>query len=476
MPQLQDLMSELLKQHTDATNEGDTDKLSAILANYNDLLNQFHDQPQILFSIATIFLQQGWNGLAINLFTHILNSMPSDGHQPQIWNNLGSAYKGEHIDNKARECWDKALSMVDEKEDPVLCAEYHSNLACLSINNGDPEAGYDHIVKSTALMPDNLKSWWNRALLELELGNYEEGFINYDFGIQTADRSNRWRELPYYNGQDLRGKRIIVYGEQGLGDEIMFASALPELVSAVTFKGNVVYECHDRLESVMRRTFPTLDIHPTRKTPESETTIDPKGFDYRIGIGSLFRWFGVKKRAPYLKPKPELVDHYKHRLNDLGEKTKVGIGYEAGHKKTHGHVRSFKLSFLEPILALEGCDFISLQYTEGAQAKFSNHFMRTGKKVHHWESTLSRSSEIGFDMDHTIALISALDVCVLPNTTAVHICGAVGTKCYTLTPRACAWRYRNGGDHMVMYEDHVTLSREGDGWDKALSEVVKCLR
>ena len=477
MPLLQDLMSDLLKQHSDATDERDDDKLNQVLEGYNDLLNQFHEEPTLIFSIGTIFLQRGWHGLAINILSHLINQMPESDHAPQLWNNLGAAYKGEHIDDKARECWEKALSLVDEEKDPALAGEYHSNLATLSINNGDPEVGYVHIQKACELQPENNKSWWNRSLIELELGDYEEGFVSYDYGIATHDRQNRWQQIPYYNGQDLRGKRILVYGEQGLGDEIMFASALPELINAVTFQGNVVYECHDRIESLMKRTFPSVDIHPTRKDPEESTNINPEGFDYRMGIGSLFRWFGVKKRKPYLVPDPELLDLYQEKLSKIGNGLKVGIGYAGGHKKTHGHTRSFKMTTLGPILSVDDCDFVSLQYTEEATAKFSNHFMNTGHKVHHWPETLFRSSDIGFNFDHTVALIACLDVCVLPNTTSVHVCGAVGTDCISLTPSSCAWRYRNGGGHMTMYEDHVFLPRqESDGsWDSPVSSAVALL-
>ena len=464
-------MGDLLTQHSAATDERDDEKLIHVLDGYNDLLNQFHSDPTLLFSIATIFLQRGWHGLSINLFIHLLDRLEEADHAPQLWNNLGTAYKGEHIDDKARECWEKALSMVDPESG--LAAEYHSNLATLEINNGTPEAGYVHIKESTRIQPENTKSWWNRSLLELELCDYEQGFANYEYGIQTGDRMNRWKQIPYYEGQILQGKRVLVYGEQGVGDEIMFASALGELVDAVTFQGNVVYECHDRLESLMKRTFPEVDVYPTRKEKEDKTIINPESFDYRLGIGSLFRWFGVKKRKPYLIPDPELLDLYQEKLRKLGDGLKVGIGYAGGHKKTHAHTRSFKLSTLGPILDVDDCTFVSLQYTDEATAKFSNHFLQTGRKVHHWPDAIYRSSDTGFNFDHTVALIAALDVCILPNTTAVHVCGAVGTDCISLTPDACAWRYRGEEEHMIMYEDHVLLARQHDGkWDMPIGDTT----
>jgi len=103
-----------------------------------------------------------------------------------------------------------------------------------------------------------------------------------------------------------------------------------------------------------------------------------------------------------------------------------------------------------------GGTFVSLQYTEDASGKVQRYREQTGRVVHHWpdvvESGEKENRNKGFDYDHTVALIEALDLCILPNTAAVHVCGALGKECWTITPSAPAWRYQLTGDQMPMYE------------------------
>ena len=99
--------------------------------------------------------------------------------------------------------------------------------------------------------------------------------------------------------------------------------------------------------------------------------------------------------------------------------------------------------------------FISLQYTNGATEKVERYKKDTGHVIHHWADVVETGSEkeyTGYNYDHTVALVAALDLVIVPNTTAVHLCGALGKECWTFTPDACAWRYQFDGDEMPMYE------------------------
>lgn len=482
MPTIEEVMPDLMRRHEEATRTGDAKLLTEVENEYNSLLNQHPDEPLLLFPVLTVALQKGYHGLAVNGYRWMLHNWPETKKMPQTWNNLGTSYKGEHMDDKARECWEEAIALVDpdKEEERGLYAEYCSNLSTLYINTGNPAGGLQYAKDAVELQPENLKNWWNLSLIELELGRWEDGWKHYDKGVQSGDRYNRWPDVPYYNGEDLTGKRVLLYGEQGIGDEIMFAGALRQLCHAAD---KVFFECHDRLENLFRsstRDVENLEISGTRKMKQADyRDIVVDGFkpDYTIGIGSLFRWFGIKSRAPYLKPNPELVEMYRERLNELGPGLKVGVGYAGGHKKTHSHERSFKLGDLGPILDIPGCEFVSLQYTPEATGKFDRHFMQTGRKVHHWPDVLYRGEDPGEDYEHTAALIKALDIIVVPNTTAVHCAGAIGTPCITLTPRACAWRYRNNRySEMVMYGPHVSQVFETvEGWDGAFKAVATAI-
>ena len=123
--------------------------------------------------------------------------------------------------------------------------------------------------------------------------------------------------------------------------------------------------------------------------------------------------------------------------------------------------------------------FISLQYTEDAARKCEQFEKDTGIKIHHWPKTVeagpNESRYPGYDYSHTLALIQALDLCILPNTTAVHACGAIGHNCWTMTPQKCAWRYQLQGDEMPMYGHWVRQYRQADavGWEKTVETISK---
>ncbi len=460
--------------HLEASRTGNQETLVECLNRYNFLLNSAPEDPHIIFLTGTVNMQLGNNGAAIAMIEHARSLV--EAPQAEFLNNLGSAWKAEHDNEKAEYFWKEAMKINEH-------GDYYNNLSTLHINEGSPDLGLAYADKAVEMSPENDKAHWNRSLLLLEVGRMQEGFEEYDYGLKTLDRPNRFynddpEAIPYYNGEDLKGKTIVVYGEQGLGDEIMFASAITDVIAT---GANVIYDCHDRLESVMRRSFPNIVIYPTRK----KNTVDwPKDhvIDYRIGVGSLFLWFGTHPRKPYLKADPKLVRRYRTRLKKF-PKPWVGFGYAGGAKKTHAHKRSSQLTPLMPILE-QKATFISLQYTFDAEDKFKRHADNTGIKVTHWAEAIEshigededkRRAE-GFNYDHTIALIKALDLVVVPNTTAVHVCGAVGTEVWTMTPDACAWRYLNSGDHMTFYEDHVHLYREKGDNKKMIKRLAKDLK
>lgn len=447
--------------HVELTKRNDMSRIWEVFDLYAQCLNQAPDEPAILFSMGAAAKQMGWNGLAITLCKRSLEFKEI----PEVWNNLGAAYKAEFMHDQAREAWQKAIELNPR------CSDYYMNMSTLFINEGIPDGGIEYANKAVELAPVNMKAHWNRSLLLLEMGLWREGFAAYDAGLHTRDRTERYfdsnRALPTWKGETLTpDDEIVVYGEQGMGDEIMFASALPDLIAT---GAKVIYECHPRLYGVMRRSFPGLHaIYPTRKARSVEWPAE-HDLTYKVAIGSLFRWFrsdGEFPQQTYLKPDPELVNEYRQWLVAAGPGPRVGIGWAGGTKHTHGMARSIKVSHLKPVLTQPGT-FISLQYTPEADDKLVRFERDTGIKVHHWPEVVRES-----DYDHTLALLAALDVVITINTTAVHACGAIGTPCWTLTPNRCAWRYAQGDGSMVMYGDHVRQYRERASMIDAINKVA----
>lgn len=457
---LAELFADAQRKHLEATNARNQGAIREVFEEYNVCLNMAPEEPAIQFALGSCCHQLGFNGLAIALFKRALEHQPD---RPEIWNNLGSTYKAEYKHEEAEKHWKRALELRPNNSDYLL------NLSTLYINEGRPQDGLAIAEKAVEIDPSNEKAHWNRSLLYLELGRWREGFIGYDAGLISLDRQYRIFDagdnIPTWQGEKLnQNYTIVVYGEQGLGDEIMFASCIPDLIAT---GAKVIYECHPRLYAVMKRSFPKLHaLYPTRKARTIDWT-DKHKIDYKVAIGSLFRWFrseGQFPRKPYLIPNPDLVSGYKKMLN--GKDPFIGFGWAGGSKKTHGSARSLQLTPMLPVLSQEAT-FVSLQYTPEADEKIARFERDHGIKIHHWPNIVRHE-----DYDHTIALIAALDLVIAINTTAVHVCGAIGKHCWTMTPDRCAWRYSQGGDHMVMYGDWVTQFRENGDMKQAIGKAA----
>lgn len=464
---LEDVFRDINRRHGEASAVNDLKKIQEISMEYENLLNQAPGASVILFGLGTCKLQLGLNGSAISYFEQALKELPNS---PEIWNNLGSAWKAENQDEKARECFHKAYELKPH-------ADYLNNIATLYVNQGCPSNGMKYCEEALQLDPEHPRIHWNYSLLLLEQGMWKKGFEHYDYGLHSNDRPLRYyhgdmNKVPIWNGE--RGK-VVVYGEQGMGDEIMFASCLPDLIKEAD---EVVFDCHSRMIGLFQRSFPGLRCHPTRKINEITWPNDEDPpLDYKIAIGSLFgryRSDGKFPRKAYLKADPVRTEQYRQRLEALGPGPYVGIAWKAGGKKTAGHIRSFKLNQFVPILE-KGGTFVSLQYLDEG-GKCERFFNETGYRIHHWpevvESLDNGERGTGYDYDETAALVAALDLCIVPNTTIVHLCGALGKECWTLTPNAAAWRYQLRGRHMPFYGDWVRQYRERNSWDTAFLRVA----
>lgn len=462
---LKDLFEDLNKRHLEASRSNDLKTIEKLSLEYEALLNMAPGAGVILFGLGTCKLQLGMNGSAINLFEQALKSLPN---APQIWNNLGSAWKAENIDDKARDCFEKALSISE-------CPDYYNNLATLHVNRGEPWKGIEYCEKGFKLDSTQPRLHWNYSLLLLEQGKWEEGFAHYDYGLLSNDRPMRFyhgdpEKCPVWQGES---GSVVVYGEQGMGDEIMFASCLPDLIREAD---RVIYDCHPRMIGLFERSF-GVKCYPTRKSNELRWPLDDPP-DYKMPIGSLFgryRSHGNFPKKPYLRPDEERTIKYRRRLEALGPSPYIGISWKAGGKKTNAHERSFKLSQFLPIFK-KGGTFVSLQYID-EDGKCERFFNETGIKIHHWPDVVESIDDEskkhpGYDYDETVSLVNALDLCIVPNTTIVHLCGAIGKKCWTLTPKACAWRYQLKGEEMPMYGPWVKQYRQTSTWEEVFQRIA----
>ena len=323
-----------------------------------------------------------------------------------------------------------------------------------------------------ALDPGHVGARFHRAIALLTLGRFAEGWPDYELRLLSEDRPRRAFPLPRWQGESLAGKTILVYAEQGIGDEILFASCLPEVVAAAK---HCVVDCAPKLAAVFQRSFPNATVRAGYQGDPVDWA-SPLGIDLQVPAGSLPLYLrrdgsSFPAHAGYLRADPLKVARWRDRLRALGPGRAVGISWRGGTPRTRTERRSLPLAELQPLLRETGFHFVSVQYGPDAAAEASQFASQSGIRLHHWQEAID-------DYDETAALATALDGIVSVCTSIVHLAGALGRPVWVATPRVPEWRYGARGERMPWYPS-VRLVRQaerGGAWQPVVDAIRQDLR
>jgi tetratricopeptide (TPR) repeat protein len=328
----------------------------------------------------------------------------------------------------------------------------------------DALAAYD---AARAVDAGHVGARFHRAITLLTLGRFAEGWPDYELRLRSEDRPQRVFPFPRWQGESLAGKSLLVYAEQGIGDEILFASCLPEVAAAAR---HCTIDCAPKLAALFQRSFPAATV----RVGSQGDPVDwarPLGIDFQVAAGSLplhLRRDGAAfpAHAGYLRADPLKVGRWRERLRAFGPGRTVGVAWRGGTLRTRSERRSLPLDELLPLLREPGCRFVSVQYGADAAAELDRFAARSGIRVHHWQEAID-------DYDETAALVTALDGVVSVCTAIVHLSGALGRPVWVATPRVPEWRYGWRGDRMPWYPS-VRLVRQaehGGGWQPVVEAI-----
>jgi tetratricopeptide (TPR) repeat protein len=316
---------------------------------------------------------------------------------------------------------------------------------------------YDHVLKYE---PKSFHARLNRAHYRLASEMFQEGWADYRYRFHASSVALRALPFPDWRGEALEGKRLLIFAEQGLGDEIMFASCFPEIIARAA---HCFIECEKRLEPIFRRSFPGATILPAvgKHEPPWLRTIGP--IDYQVAAGDLpsylrNAWADFPRHAGYLKADPARVAHWRARLDALGPGLKVGISWRGGTPATRSSARTIPLPAWLPLLQTAGCRFVSLQYGKAAEelAAFGS---QAPLPIAHWPDAID-------DYDETAALVCALDLVISVCTAIIHLTGALGRPVWVMVPAVPEWRYLRKGEALPWYPS-ARLFRQAELWQWA---------
>ena len=349
--------------------------------------------------------------------------------------------------------------------------EAHTTLGALLQKTGDFELARSSFQKALAIDPDYREAKSGLGELQLLLGDFETGWAGYEARMSGWDSPKRHFPYPEWGGESLEGKTILVYAEQGLGDIIMFASCLPDLIHRAQL---CVIDCYPRLDKLIQRSFPSVTVHSGGRNDSQDWLRSLPKVDCYAAIGSLPRFFRQTRNAfpihqGYLIPDASLVTEWEQKLSSLGSGLRVGIAWQGGLVRTGKYLRSLPLSDLTQLLHAPDVNWVSLQYTK-SHTEIENFKSETGITLHHWQDAVD-------DLDQTAALISCLDLVISVCGTLVHLTGALGKPVWIMVPASPGWRYLAEGEALPWYPTARMFRQKSKGeWGEVLSNIQRALR
>jgi tetratricopeptide (TPR) repeat protein len=379
-------------------------------------------------------------------------------------NNLGVIFQGVNELKEAVACYNRALAIQPDY------AEAHNNYGNTLKELGRLDEAVTRYRQALAIKPDHAEAHVNLSYALQLQGNLKEGWEEYEWRSKTKTIGTRLLPIEMWSGSPLQGKSILVYAEQGVGDEITFASCIPDLVEQSPT--NLYLECSPRLEALFARSFPGVHVSGTKKDTELSWMGEIGQPNYALPIGSLPKFFRnsvaeFPERQAYLTANPDLVEKWTKRLAGLNEGPRIGISWKGGSNPSIARKASIHLPEWLPLFS-SNASFINLQYGD-----VSEEIAALGDVlIHDWPDNDPLK-----DLDNQAALISCLDLVITIDNATVHMAGALGAKTWALVEQLPDWRWPEAfGDCPPLYRS-VRLFRQKRlfEWGAVMYRVAQAL-
>lgn len=383
------------------------------------------------------------------------------------WENLGVALQDMGVYDDAKAAYRQALSL-----EPCSVVA-HKNLIAVLRAQGQPDDALRQCADALDCEPASALFACQKGAILLSKGDFQSGWPLYEWRYWEAEALETAPPhrvpLPKWNGGDLRGKGIVACGEEGIGDEIMFASCIPDLAARAAA---VMLVCAPRLVPLFARSFPQVEV---RAAHDKVTVLElDDEYGYRIALPSLPQYVRTTADAfdgrPFLKADPGAVDRWHKRLASLGNKPKIGLSWRGGLNPRDRIARSLELEQLRPLLECGDVIFVDVQY--------GNHSEELSKLTRDGDCPLVSFPDADplRDMDDFAALLTALDLVISVDNSTVHLAGALGVPTWVLLPFLADWRWQLSGESSVWYASVRLWRQDGhgtDAWDALLHRVAR---
>ena len=360
----------------------------------------------------------------------------------------------------------RALELVPQSDQALI------NLGEALINQGDVAGQIACLERAVQLHPGCELAHWNLALTLLLQEQFERGWEHHEWRERAGRVTLDPYPYPRWNGEPLDGKLLLVHGEQGVGDEILFASCYDELIRRAA---HCVLVCDPRLAPLFRRSFPRASVIGYERRKDHRPAQLSRAVDWQVPAGSVPRLFrrcvsDFPRRPRFLAANPQLVADWRRRLVALGGRLRVGISWRAGGQPAEHRKRSINLADWEPLLAVPGIEWVNLQYGDTSQERAWAQ-AELDVTIHDWPD-----GDPLVDLDGFAARLSALDLVISVGNATVHLAGALGVNTWAILPQTPNWRWGLSGEQSRWYSSVRLVRQPGTGsWQPVIRQIAEQL-
>lgn len=449
---------------------------------------------------------------AVKLFQHFVQVRPD---MPDGPNNLATVLRDLNRYEEAIDVLKSALMQFPEN------ALLWNTLASVLSEMGDGPTALTFLDEALRLDPGFAKARYNRGLVNFGLHDYEAALTDYDAALEMSPsrpeiammrmaRSStllcmgRHREGwsnyearldPYFAGvnhftvnfprmeadQDLRGKTLLVMGEQGLGDEVLFANTLPDVSADLGENGRMIIAIEPRLVSLFQRSFPHATVGPQgtyrynayvlKAAPfVDQMSAEDRSIDVWTPLASLIGRYRPSEasypdRPRFLTPSPERVAHWRSALAAVSDRPKVGLLWKS--MLMDGSRQKYFSPFeqWQPVLETPGVTLVNLQYGDCSEELA---LARDRYGVEIWDPP---GIDLKQDLDELAALCCAMDRIIGFSNASTNIAAACGAPVWMISPRN-SWTRVGAAHHPFYPQVRVFDAPQDRDWQTLMSHLA----
>ena len=435
-------------------------ELGNAIESYEKAVNLDPEYAEALSNLGMVLIAQGRFKDAVRNLQKAVSLVPDSA---EFRDNLGVFFNRQGRFEEAVCASEQAISLRPSS------VEAHNNLGTALMELGRFPDANTAFEKAISLDPECAEAHHNRSLVLLLRAQFEQGWAEYEWRWRHAGFSTPLRPFSqqWWNGSVEGVAKLLVWAEQGIGDEVQFSGLIRHILSRSI---HVVVECDRRLVPLLRRSFPGT-IVVERSDPPASFLKDPS-ITHQIPMASIPRVLGLSPNSmcfqnPFMVPDEKQRDRFRSEYKVDGAPVLVGISFRSGNSR-EGQKRSIGLECWGPVLKVEGARFVNLQYGECSR-ELQEAYERFGVEILKDE----RIDPLR-DLESFAAQVAAMDLVISVDNSTVHFAGALGVETWTMLPTTPDWRWGLEGDRTRWYPT-MRLFRQAERgeWKPVISRVAR---